>query len=383
MAKLSSTTATTDVPATDANLRAEQDFLSSFEAKLDAADTTGATPAAGESSTGTTPSGTTATEDQDADEATADTDATDHDDDEAEEGDEGDEDEEAAEGEEGAELGEDESAEAAGKEKEGKEGEEEEVDDETAADTAAAKDVQDRLVKAGLKLSLKDIPAEARPLVQKKLDHAQAAITRVLQEATAFRAEKQQFIADQKFRDAHPELVIAEMLAKNPELSDKVNEHIEKLADPDKKKLFEITLREERKAAVDSVLAEARQSEVVMQRADEIEAYTRRACDKLGLPIGVVEQAIALEILNKPADARDLTEQELDTVITRQARLLKGHTRATNLGRAKEEIRARTRDRRTTTPAVRTGSGVAAPSPAGKVKPKNDAEFTAMMEAKL
>lgn len=314
------------------------------------------------------------------------TDATDDDaeNEEAEEGEDGEAAEDESEGAEGEEeTAEEESAEEEAEEPAGEEDDDPEASAEAKAAAEHTQRVDGLLKDAGLKLSLKDIPAEARPLVQKKLDHAQAAITRVLQEQTRFRSERATFAADAKFREEHPELAITEILSKRPELIEKVQAEIDKLEDPDKKKLFEITLKERRAAALTAVTKDEQALERANTRADEIEVYTRRAADKLGIPVGVVEQAVALALLDKPEDSRDLTVAELDQIITYQARLLKGHTRRTALTERKAVIRERTKDRVTSTPAVRNGSGSVAPSPVGKRAPKNDEEFANMFIAKM
>lgn len=258
-----------------------------------------------------------------------------------------------------------------------------EDDAQADGDKGLAAEVKAKLAKAGLNITLKDIPAEARPLVQKKLDHAQAAVTRALQDATAFRKEKQQFQAEQRFRDEHPEMAIAEILDAKPELIEKVQEHIDKLADPDKKRLFANDVKEARSKALNAIQQAEAQHERVMQRADEMESYIRRASQRLDIPASVVEKAVALELMNKPDNARDLTAQELDAIITQEAKAFRSVNRQRTLRQQKETIRERTRDKKTSTPAVRAGSGAPAATPGGRRAPKTDAEFVNLMMNKL
>lgn len=394
MSKLTTTSAGTEgnSPITATT---DSDFASQFAAKLDALESEAEGNAGEGNDAGSTTdasSGADAeSEDQASDGSTADPGATEHDDEDADETEEGDEQDDDSQ--DAGEADDDAAGEASDDATAGEEDDAEHADDaddeedtSDAGDTELAAQVRETLERSGLKLTLKDLPANVRPLVQKKLDHANAAVTRALQEATGFRKERAQFLADQRYRDEHPELAIAELLDKHPELAEKVNELVEKNADPDKKKLFEITVRESRQAALNAITSQESATERKFQRADEIESYTRRACAKVGIPkdaMSLVEESIAHALLNKPEEQRDLNEDELDAIITRHAKVFRRTTRENRRQEQQRNIRERKQDRKTTSPAVRAGNGVVTPAPAGRRPPKSDAEFVNHMVAKL
>jgi hypothetical protein len=241
---------------------------------------------------------------------------------------------------------------------------------------------QSVLKKHGLKTTVDDLPAEMRPIVTAKLKDLNAAFTRAQMEATQFRRERATFEADRRYREQNPELALAEVFAKNPDLIDKVQAQLDKLEDPDKKRLFESDVRDTKKKSADAVEAEMTEYERRLSRGDEIENYTRRACSRLNLPFEIVENAIALALDEKPADRKDLTSEELDAIIGRQQRVIKRHTTAVVRETKKKGIQQRTADRRATTPAARPGSGTATPTPTPAAPPKTQAEFIAHMVAK-
>lgn len=260
-------------------------------------------------------------------------------------------------------------------------------------DPIVAAEVKTALEKAGLKLTLKDIPAEARPIVRKKLDEVQAAFTRNQQQETKWRDERRAFLAEQKYREQNPELAIAEILKKNPELSDQVNDHVERMADPDKVRAFDSDVSAARQKAADALAAEESAVESIFKRADEIEVYLRRAAHKLGIPMQEAEEGVAF-MLDRKIDALreagrlgidplDVTEVEIDQVLTRKAKVYRAATRNRALEEKRAAIQGRARDRTTSTPAVRTGSGITAPAPGGKKEIRTEEEFRRHMLQKL
>lgn len=360
----------------DETIKAESDFVNSFAAKLDAADV----PETAAPSKPATPAPTPAAADEEPDTKLVVDDTPDDtpDDDAAAKGDE--EPAKAAEKDTPADK-----PEKKGEEKKDDDPPEatEEEKEEAAQDKAIADEVQASLEKHGLKVKLDDLPAEARPLVQKKLDHMQAVVTRALQEHRAYRKDEQEFRAEQRFREEHPELAVAEILAAKPELIEKVQEWLDKTADPDKAKLFKIEVDDARKLGRDAIAADVAAKDHANQRADEIKTYTRRACANLNVPYDTVIKAVKLALLGKDTADGDLSQDELDAVIADEARIIKRHSAARVREDRKADIRARTKDRRESTPAVRVGSGAAAPAPSRKPAPKNDAEFTEQFLSKI
>jgi hypothetical protein len=342
-------------------------FIDSFAAKLEAAESGASDEAEHEASDGSPPADETTEHDSEdgqsdedgADEATEDSD----------------EDEEAAST-EAADEADDEDV-------EDKEEEEAAEEDEPADD---AVDVTQLLKDAGLKTTLKDLPKEIQPLARKKLDEMQGAFTRAMQQQTEWRKERAELLAEQRFREQNPALAIVELLNAHPEVSDEINTHIDKNLDPDKLRSFGRDVEDARKKAAEEVLAAQAEAERLLQRGDEIEAYVRSAAKKLGFPdaaMNDIEEGIAYLIGQKPIGQRDISEEEVDRVLRRKLAIYRGTQRRNATATAQASIQARATDRRTSTPAVRAGSGVVPPAPSGKTMPKNDKEFAAMFVRKL
>lgn len=393
-------------PTTTTGNRAPEAFVAEFEKKLDRMDTEreqgGSTkspastnPDRGKGKTAAAPAasaraetGASDTDDEEASSESPDDTAAEDDEEEAEDAEETSESDDDAADADAAE--DDDEAEESEQEDEA----EEEEPEEPEAEDAEGSDEGDDLVaearaaleRHGLSIkSVKDLPPAARPLVERKFAEMNAAMTRAMMEARAYRTEERQFRADLAYREQHPEHFIAEMLAKDPQLIEKINALVEKNEDPDKRKLFDLEVKQHRTEALTAVSQAEQKAEAVMQRADAIEAYLRTACTKLNLPFQHVVDVVELAILRKPTPEereRGLTDQELDQIITQQAKVLGRRTREEKRTRKQEAIRQRTRDRKTSTPAVRAGSGTPA-GPRGTGKPKNDADFIRMMEEKL
>ncbi len=113
---------------------------------------------------------------------------------------------------------------AADADEKGKEKEEEPVDIEDLDDSELAQEAKAQLEKHGLKMTLDDLPKEARPLVQKVLDGMKAGYTRAMMEQRAYRKEETQFQAARAYSQEHPEMFIFDLLhsGKDGELNEEV-----------------------------------------------------------------------------------------------------------------------------------------------------------------
>lgn len=265
---------------------------------------------------------------------------------------------------------------------------EDEVDDEDDDPTESdlAKEAQASLAKHGLKVRLADLPAEARPLVQKTLDHARAVVSRAMAEHTAFRAEKQKFDAEAEFRRQHPEYLIAELLEgeNGADIEAKVNELLKGATSDTTKKALQVVIKDKRKEVFDGITAVAARTEKQLQRADAIDAYVQTACRNLKLDYDLVVESVLNKLTEKRESDQDvdLTQQEVDAIIGRHQRArqkLLGEKRQTD---RKTEIQGRKRDRKEVSPAAKAGAGNT-PAPTGKKPPTNDAEFGEYMAEKL
>src|SRR6185312_15657701 len=100
--------------------------------------------------------------------------------------------------------------------------EKEEVDETDPEFIEAAK-------KHGIPLTLDDVPEEFRPIVQKKLKDAERGLTKAFQEARQYRADKAAFEAETKQLDHF----IADKIASDPTLIDKINAEVKRRENPD------------------------------------------------------------------------------------------------------------------------------------------------------
>lgn len=271
---------------------------------------------------------------------------------------------------------------------------EEQVDDEIEATVTDDRDVDDltenelalearaQLKKHGLTVTMDDLPPEARPLVKAKFDGMTAAFTRAMMDQREYRKEETQFRAERAFVEAHPDLMIAEMIAKDPSLIDKIQARIDEAGTDTGKKAQEVVIRDERRSAVETIEKQNAAIERVNQRADAIDSYVRTACTKMNLPYDIVVDAVVNKLNDKPDDARDLTNQEIDAVIGRQQRILAKHVGERRLTQRQEEIQGRKGDKKTVSPAAKSVPDSTPAAPGGKKAPKNDAEFADYFVAK-
>lgn len=263
----------------------------------------------------------------------------------------------------------DDSEENAETEEEGAEEDDDDAD-EPSDETKA------KLAKAGADLKLDDIPKEYRSIVQKKLANIDSAFSRVNQEATAFRAERTRLKAEEKFRADNPDMDIAERLIANPDLIEKVQARIDKLADADQAEAFKIIVKDKRKGAEDAVVAESSEAEKFQSRVGEVVKYAEQRASTAGLPWKRAEKAVAYAIAMKPAGGKDLTNEEIDAVIKAEAKDYTEEQRSAKRTASKETIQTRTNLRKAAVPGVKRPTSTQSPRPAAAkaAKVNNDSE---------
>lgn len=309
------------------------------------------------------PKAGTSSDDSDGSEDESEAGSTDDDETDHTEGDESEESEESGEAEaEGAEDGEDDTEEAG-------------VSDETKA----------LLAGKGADLTIEDVPQEYRPIVEKKLRGIDAAFTRIAQEATAFRRDRTQFEAEQRFRQENPALVIVEMLQAHPELFDEVNAQFDKLDDATQAEAFKIVVKDKRESAVKAVESQYSEEERLYNRAVEVETTAKSLAAKANLPWRLAERAVEAALLRKPAESRDLTDAELQQVIADEAKAYQQETRATTRAASKTLVQQRAAAKKAAPPAAKKPASAASPRPvAKKARPLNhdseEARQARMME---
>jgi hypothetical protein len=239
---------------------------------------------------------------------------------------------------------------------EGENDEEDDASDETKA----------RLAKAGADLTLEDIPKEFRGIVEKKLRGVDQAFSRITQEATAFRADRTRFEAEEAFRKEHPAMFLAEMLANDDTLFDKVNAQFAEIADPLQAKAFKIVVEDTRKKAAEAIDAKYNGAAKQEERVAHVQSLTVRLAAQSGLPARLAEASVALAIMAKPANARDLTDEEITRIVETETKEFMRTNRSARREKSKKQIADRTKAKKAAPPATR-GTSVASPRP-GKQK---------------
>ncbi len=279
------------------------------------------------------------------------------------------------------------------------EDDEPEPDEDDDPTEALSEDARKALAKHGWSpKEIKDLPPELRGIVTSKLANIDRAFTRAQTEARAYRKEQAAtreamaaLHAERRYLEESPAMAIAEIIKKHPELADEINKLVDDFENPRVAHAFDIeskTAREEKLKEERTKLAaeddRRKLDESLEERADQVITYVTQAAKKLGLPfqpelgtegdalLGAIEGAIR----RKPADKRHLglSNRELDTIIEAHHRAMTAFARKATQDHAKNTIRERTRDRRTTTPANRAGTGGTPARPRARTF-KNDDEF--------
>lgn len=228
-----------------------------------------------------------------------------------------------------------------------------EVDEELDPEFQAA------AARAKLPTSLEDIPEEARPLVKKRLKEVEAGFTRAMQDARQYRAEE-------RFRRENPVDFIAEMLAADPELEERVSAELERRGDETYRESRKIITDKKREDVAKAIDQDARATEAREARIGEVETLTTKACEQFGIPFGrAVEAAIANAIIT--SETGDVSNKDITAIVKGIAKELgvEGRRRQTEEG--KQRIIDKQKGR-AAAPRVRPGSGrgVAPPAPSTK-----------------
>ena len=246
--------------------------------------------------------------------------------------------------------------------------EDEEIDEEFAAAATAAK----------VKLTVDDLPEEARPLVKKRIKELEAGFTKAMQDARSYRADEAKFRAEQKFQKENPAEFVADLLLQHPELGDQVNAIIDGITTPATREAHSIVVEKRRADALTATQQQLKQQEVRVARGMELDSYSRTAALKAGVPFELgVETAVIAHITANG----DITERDIDTIVSAKKAEYERHVRAVRREASKKYVDKKLESRKDT-PVVKPGSGNA-PAPAAKARPKNDAEFTEQFAGKI
>lgn len=242
-----------------------------------------------------------------------------------------------------------------------------EKDDKPSEPSAA---MVQALKKYGVSLDLTEVPESARAPLVKKIAAMEAGYTKAMQDARSYRAEKAEFEAEKEHISKHTDKHIADLLAKDPALLEKVNAEMGKREDPTYREALELQRQTAKdKAALDAqahAQAEADRDAQVAQ----LNSYVVSAVKNAKVPFALVEDAIVrADTAKYNAGDGFLTETEIDAIVTAKAQVyhrgLSGAKGAERRKYVEEKVGDKAKHANRTKP---TGSGVA-PIPRTDGKP--------------
>lgn len=250
---------------------------------------------------------------------------------------------------------------------------EEQTDEEFDEEFAAAA----KLNKVAL--TVEDLPADARPLVSKRIKELEAGFTKAMQDARSYRADEAKFRAEQSFQKENPAEFVVDLLLKHPQLGEQVNALIDGMTTQTQRQAHDIVVADKRNKAFQATERELKAADERSQRGLALDSYTRTQALKHGVPMELgVETAVIAHIHQNG----DITEKDIDQIVAQKAKEYENHTRAIRREASKKYVASKLDAKKNGGPAIKPGSGNA-PAPAGKAKPKNDAEFAADFIARL
>jgi hypothetical protein len=246
-----------------------------------------------------------------------------------------------------------------------------EADDAADDEDTSTDETKAALARHGADLTLDDVPAKYRPLIEAKLKALDAPFTRALMEARAYRSEEKKFRADEAFRTQNQDLVIVEMLRANPDLMAKVNKHLNRM-DPgedganaesakDNEELFKERVKNARKSATDVVDEQDKETQKIFARIDEVETDARNAARTFKVPYtDTLEQLLEAAVLRKPEKERKdgLTTAEINDIVKKHASDYHRTTGAVRREASKTRVQERAEKHRRPKPTVRVKGGV-------------------------
>ncbi len=264
------------------------------------------------------------------------------------------------------------------------EGDATETEPETPEPTEAEFDAAftEAMAQQGATVTLDDVPAEARPLVQKKLKDLEAGFTRTMQQVRADQKEALAVRAEVRFQRERPVDFIVTLLEANPQLAEQVNARLDEFAQsPTAREYHGVIVEQARAKAIAAEEAAVAAQEQRAQRAQEIERMGRAAAQAAGVPYELgVEEAIIAHLVQHDGeiDAATITRIAKQKGATYR-QLTRGQARAASA----EQVARKVADvRKAAVLKAVPGKGVA-PAPARAPKPKSDDEFVERFASQL
>ena len=260
----------------------------------------------------------------------------------------------------------------------------------TAVPTAdAAKAFTTALEAQGVNVAklLEDVPAEFRPILEKKAKELQAGFTKARQ------ADREQFKdtvtlrAEMRLMKERPADLIVEQILKSPALAEQINaklDQLDKMDQLDGKAGAAASAHQEsvKRARETAVTAEQTAAVAADTEARHIDAITQagiRAARAAGVPFQAgVEDAIAAQLA---LGNLNITVEDITKIAQEKAAVWERSTRAVRREATKDYAKNKAKARRTAGLPIPPGAGSAA-APQAKVGPQNDDEFVAHMRDK-
>lgn len=232
----------------------------------------------------------------------------------------------------------------------------------------------------GADISLDDLPADAKPLVAKKLKNLEAGFTRTMQQVRAVEREAQQVRAEVRFQRERPVDFVVTLLQANPDIAAQVNARLDEFEkSPTAKEYHAVIVEQARAAALQAEEAEATEQQHRAERATQIEMTARAAAEAAGVPFEMgVEDAIVAHLLSHG----DIEDSDIKRIAQQKAAIWHAQQRGQKRTERKEYVAQKVQDRKTAGLKLVPGRG-AAPAPAPRPAPKNDDEFVEQMAARL
>lgn len=240
-------------------------------------------------------------------------------------------------------------------------------------DDTISEEFAEAAVAARLPLDIDDLPEEARPLVRQKLKDMESGFTRAMQQAREYRAERAQFLTDKaafEARTKNPRDYIVDLVAADPALLESVNTELDKLQDP----YYVEERKRYREAQAKLAAYEAReQADREERRATRMTAvieHVQLTSDQEGIPVALVEEAIALAIREheRAHGEPDVSDAEIERIVQEKARAYRkavGHVKRVD---RKQYLQSKASDKKAAAPRVTHAAG-SPPTPAPKAKP--------------
>lgn len=324
-----------------------------------------------------------ASEDDAQEESEDDADQTDEDQSAHDRDGDGDEsDEESVEGEAESDQTDEESDEDAADEEDAGESEgDAEAEGASEEDSELSEELEAAADRHKIPLSVEDIKdPTARQLVTSRLKEMDAGFTRAMQEARAFRKKETAYEAERLYREQNPELAVVEMISaalkKDKGFIDKVQERLDKNADPEAAEVFAALVEKRKQESQSTVESHLGELERRYARAAAVENTARKVAQREGLPWRLAEKEIERALLRKPESERDLTDDEIAAAIRAEATEYKKEQRGLRRADSKKSVQERTANRKTVGQRAAAVKGAVTPKPAGtrpaKVDPENE-----------